>query len=1396
MRRVVLTLLMGLCLAGLAVPAHAQLQVTYSSLGVDKLKYNGVTLTDTTAYPVDAFSISWVSHIRPDKTTYGEYGYSTTTSRNMDTNTKTMTWSFSWGNVKCLHEIVSSNRLNLTISITNSDSVNTLAGCNIMPFLVRFPNQPTNWDPAIPQVSFNMNGSTVVDADYGTGKMVFCNDDPVQELYSGLFSLSDTPTTHRYFLWASAIPFPGQPAFWEILNRPIPPGGSDKYTLSLRFAASGTSLTNMAGDVFDAYRVAHPYKLIWPDRRPIALIHLAAPAMSYPNNPRGWFQDSSINIYTAQGLASFQARILALADDAVVVMQSMNAQGMIVWDIEGEQYPHATSYPGSPDMLPQLAPEIDPIADAFFKKFTDAGFKVGCCVRPQQLVVTATNAYQDWSADPETELTNKIAYASNRWHTKLFYGDSNGSTDSAIDARIWERLQARYPDTLFVPEHQNMRYYAYTGPYCELDIGEISCTAKDLLQYPQAFVCQYPCEEPNIDNYIPTLVQNVRRGDVLIFRGWFNDTVYNPKITSIYQQAGDVIPPTVIVTNPVEGAVLRGIVNFEVFAWDNTGKPVGVRFRVDGTNYGVESTNYPYATNLNTTALTGGAHTLDAVAHDITGLYNTSTVVHVTVDNTNPCAWVSIAAGSNAAEPSTNGSFTVTRSGVTTNAITVSISVSGSATEGTDYQPVGSSVTMGAGVTSVPITITPIDDTLQEGTETITVTLRSGTGYGLTTTNTATINLIDNEVLVIPPGLVGWWRLDETGGTNAEDKTGNGNTGVLHGGSWYPTSGYINGALGFMGSQYADCGAGASLNTPSVTVAFWMKPYSIGQMIPVGKIPNGSGAGYVIKLRSDGAVWFRVGAEGGTAMDVYGGPYADSVWTHVAATFDNGTKKLTLYLNGALSGSQPTLSTTLNAASTPLTLSSTTEPYNGLLDDVRVYNYALSQGEIQGLVTSVTQATTIAVWFGSNASEPSAPGSFTIVRSGNTNAVSVNISMSGTATAGADYQAVTTPVNFGSGVSSVQVPITPIDDLTGEGTETVILNILPGTGYVVGAQSNATINLLDNDSILVPVGWWKLDESAGTTAADSSGHANNGTLTGGSWSPSGGHFGGAIHLNAGNVVNCGTAASLNTPSMTVAFWMKPDSLANVIPVDKLPATGSVGYAVKLRDTGTIWFRVGAEGGPALDVYGGSNIYTNGVWTHVACTFDAISGAMRMYINGVVESHQPTFSGSLNASNTAFRLGSVAEQYAGLLDDVRLYDVALSATDIQAIMTPPPGDADWDGILDSWETNYFPSISACDPNADVDGDGLNNMQEYIAGTVPTNASSLFKISDAVARGSTGYIYWPSVSGRNYAVYRSTNITKAWDTLPVTNNIAGDGTTKSYVDSTNANAAYYRLGVTKP
>jgi hypothetical protein len=298
--------------------------------------------------------------------------------------------------------------------------------------------------------------------------------------------------------------------------------------------------------------------------------------------------------------------------------------------------------------------------------------------------------------------------------------------------------------------------------------------------------------------------------------------------------------------------------------------------------------------------------------------------------------------------------------------------------------------------------------------------------------------------------------------------------------------------------------------------------------------------------------------------------------------------------------------------------------------------------------------------------------------------------------------------------------------------------------------NSATLTVTINSAPIGPtglVGWWKLDENSGTTAADSSGNGNNGTLSGGTWQTAGGKIAGALHLNAFDVVNCGAAASLNTPSVTVAFWMKPDSLGNVIPVDKLPTTGSVGYAVKLRDTGTIWFRVGAEGGPALDVYGGSNIYTNGAWTHVACTFDSSSGAMRMYINGVVESHQPTFAVTLNASNTTFRMGSTVEQYAGLLDDVRVYDHALTSNEVVTVMAGGGGGAE---VIRFVPAGMSIGSTNCSLAWSAATGATNSFKMYRSTNLVTASWQL--IAASIARSGTGTNLWNDTNVFPQAFYR--------------------------------------------
>ncbi len=101
-----------------------------------------------------------------------------------------------------------------------------------------------------------------------------------------------------------------------------------------------------------------------------------------------------------------------------------------------------------------------------------------------------------------------------------------------------------------------------------------------------------------------------------------------------------------------------------------------------------------------------------------------------------------------AGEPGTGqgtGTFTFTRTGPTTSALTVNFSVGGTATSGTDYQSLGTSVVIPAGSASATKTVTVIDDSLIEGDETVIVTVTSGTGYTVGSPSSATVTIKDDD---------------------------------------------------------------------------------------------------------------------------------------------------------------------------------------------------------------------------------------------------------------------------------------------------------------------------------------------------------------------------------------------------------------------------------------------------------------------------------------------------------------------------------------------------------------------------------------------------------------------------------------------------------------------------
>lgn len=94
----------------------------------------------------------------------------------------------------------------------------------------------------------------------------------------------------------------------------------------------------------------------------------------------------------------------------------------------------------------------------------------------------------------------------------------------------------------------------------------------------------------------------------------------------------DTTPPSVSVNYPTEGLVVSGTITLSASAIDNVGV-VGVQFKLDGQNVGSEDLTSLYECTLNTTAISGGSHTVTATARDLAGNITTSSVINFTVDN-------------------------------------------------------------------------------------------------------------------------------------------------------------------------------------------------------------------------------------------------------------------------------------------------------------------------------------------------------------------------------------------------------------------------------------------------------------------------------------------------------------------------------------------------------------------------------------------------------------------------------------------------------------------------------------------------------------------------------------------------------------------------------------------
>jgi hypothetical protein len=251
--------------------------------------------------------------------------------------------------------------------------------------------------------------------------------------------------------------------------------------------------------------------------------------------------------------------------------------------------------------------------------------------------------------------------------------------------------------------------------------------------------------------------------------------------------------------------------------------------------------------------------------------------------------------------------------------------------------------------------------------------------------------------------------------------------------------------------------------------------------------------------------------------------------------------------------------------------------------------------------------------------------------------------------------------------------------------------------------------------------WWMLDAGSGTTALDWSGHGNNGTLQGDpQWVA--GYDGGGLALDGTGDNIYVSSAQLPTSAFTVELWFNPSF--NLDPGDPRIdflywQTGSRPHLTFNRSgAGEIGLWPNIDGdfdGPLT----ATSSWDAGSWYHIAATFDGVS--FRIYVNGNMEgvvSHPGTHS-----SASGLYIGCRSNQinyFTGTIDDVRLYDKALSQDEIQLTMrgdpalawSPKPANGSMQYINDATPLSWSPgdNVSQHDIYFGLDKDAVAAADE--------------------------------------------------------------------------------------
>ncbi|HTI34124.1 MAG TPA: LamG-like jellyroll fold domain-containing protein, partial [Miltoncostaea sp.] len=470
-------------------------------------------------------------------------------------------------------------------------------------------------------------------------------------------------------------------------------------------------------------------------------------------------------------------------------------------------------------------------------------------------------------------------------------------------------------------------------------------------------------------------------------------------------------------------------------------------------------------------------------------------------------------------------------------------------------------------------------------------------------------------------------------------------------------------------------------------------------------------------IASDGTIT-SVGTGWTVRSNAFGNRTADRVVTQAGsytatAAHNQSAWEITVVALRAAGGDTTAPSVPTGLSATAASSSRIDLSWNAATDDVGVTNYVITRNGTQ--IVTPTNATQ----FADTGLSPSTGYTYTVAArdaAGNVSAASAPPVTTSTQAAPGDTQnpvATITAPGAGATVSgaALQVTATATDD-TGVAGVQFLLDGNPlgaedttapyavtwdtttasnGPHTLTARARDAAGNTGTSPGVTVtvsnggsqgpgPQAAYAFEENAGVTTADVSGHGITGTLTNGpGWVA--GRYGRAVQLDgADDFVDLGNPTALQmTGSMTVSAWVRSTAFPSddAAIVSKRATQGWQLDITPDRGPRTIGFKLSASGGDMFR-YGQTTLQT-GTWYHVAGVYDATARTMHVYLNGQLD--DGTLAGTVAAAQVNSsanvdigRRPSGGFLTTGVIDDVRIYNRALSASEVLADMQTGLGGA--------------------------------------------------------------------------------------------------------------------------